>query len=224
MVTGPLRGRLRPEKGDGLGESEAIRRAYQVVADLSASAVSILLQGETGTGKEVMARAIHSSSPYREGPFIALNCAAMPAALLESELFGHTRGAFTDAKNATKGLLVQASGGTLLLDEIGELPLEVQPKLLRALQERRVRPLGGVAKIPFDCRVIAATNRDLHGEVLAKRFREDLYYRLDVVRITVPALRERGGEVLLLARRASHSAGARPTLIGIESPEPSARS
>ena len=182
-----------------LGQSEAIREVYKVVADLSDSSASVLLQGETGTGKEVIARAIHESSRFKLGPFVALNCAAMPAGLLESELFGHARGAFTDARSATKGLLVQANGGTLLLDEIGELPLEMQPKLLRALQERTVRPVGGSTDVRFDCRLITATNRDLDAEVSAKRFRQDLYYRLDVVRITVPPLRERADDILLLA-------------------------
>jgi DNA-binding NtrC family response regulator len=125
-----------------LGQSEAIREVYRVIAGLSDSSASVLLQGETGTGKEVIARAIHENSRFKHGPFVALNCAAMPAGLLESELFGHARGAFTDARSATKGLLVQANGGTLLLDEIGELPLAMQPKLLRALQERTVRPWG----------------------------------------------------------------------------------
>jgi two-component system response regulator HydG len=183
-----------------VGQSEGIRQVYRLVADLSASAASVLLQGETGTGKEIIARAIHASSHFSGGPFVALNCAAMPAGLLESELFGHAKGAFTDAKGSSKGLLVEANGGTLLLDEIGELPLAMQPKLLRALQERTVRPVGQHEEVPFNCRVITATNRDLSVEVSAKRFREDLFYRLDVVRITVPPLRERGDDILLLAR------------------------
>jgi two-component system response regulator HydG len=124
----------------------------------------------------------------------------MPGALLESELFGHTRGAFTDAKAARTGLFEQASGGTLFLDEIGELPIEMQPKLLRALQERTVRPIGGNVEVPFDARIVTATNRDLEAEVDEKRFREDLYYRINVVRVDAPALRERGGDVLLLAQ------------------------
>ena len=183
-----------------LGQSAPMRDVYQLVADLSGSLASILLQGESGTGKEVIAHAIHDSSHVKDGPFVALNCAAMPAGLLESELFGHMRGAFTDAKTSSKGLFAEANGGTLLLDEIGELPLEMQPKLLRALQERTVRPVGGREEVPFDCRLITATNRDLEHEVTRKRFREDLYYRLDVVRVTVPPLRERGSDILALAR------------------------
>jgi len=183
-----------------VGESPPIRAMYELIANLSGSVASVIIQGETGTGKEIVARTIHDNSRLKSGPFVALSCAAIPAGLLESELFGHVRGAFTDARSARTGLLVQANGGTFLLDEIGELPPAMQPKLLRALQERTVRPIGGREEIPFDCRVIAATNRDLDVEVAEKRFREDLYYRLDVVRITVPPLRERGEDILLLAR------------------------
>jgi two-component system response regulator HydG len=183
-----------------IGQSPAIRRVYQLIAELRGSTASVLLEGETGTGKELIARAIHDNSRFKRGPFVALNCAAMPAGLLETELFGHARGAFTDARTSSKGLLLEANGGTLLLDEIGELPLPMQPKLLRALQERTVRPVGQHEEIPFDCRLITATNRDLGAEVAAKRFREDLFYRLDVVRITVPPLRERGEDILLIAQ------------------------
>lgn len=183
-----------------LGKCTAMHRVYQVITGLSGSLASVVVQGETGTGKEIIARALHANSRFKDGPFVALSCAAMPAGLLESELFGHARGSFTDAKTARKGLFVEANGGTLLLDEIGELPLVLQPKLLRALQERKVRPVGEHAEIPFDCRIVAATNRDLEVEVREKRFREDLFYRLNVVRITVPPLRERGDDILLLAR------------------------
>jgi two-component system response regulator HydG len=176
-----------------------MRKVRRLVLDLADSVASVVIQGETGTGKEIIAHALHSTSALSAGPFIALNCAAMPAGLLETELFGHARGAFTDAKTAKKGLLLQAEGGTIFLDEIGELPLLMQPKLLRALQERSVRPVGDHHEIPFNCRIIAAANQDLELEVKAKRFREDLYYRLDVVRITVPPLRARGDDVLLLA-------------------------
>jgi DNA-binding NtrC family response regulator len=183
-----------------LGESQAMRRVFDLVTRVADSDASVLIMGESGTGKELIARAVHAQSSRREGPFLAVNCAAMPGALLESELFGHTRGAFTDAKAARTGLFEQASGGTLFLDEIGELPIEMQPKLLRALQERTVRPIGGNVEVPFDARIVTATNRDLEAEVDEKRFREDLYYRINVVRVDAPALRERGGDVLLLAQ------------------------
>jgi DNA-binding NtrC family response regulator len=182
-----------------LGKSLAIRRVHALIKDLSGSLASVLLQGETGTGKEVVARAIHAHSSVRHGPFVPVNCAAIPAELLESEFFGHTRGAFTDAKVARTGYLVEANGGTLLLDEIGELPLAMQPKLLRALQERKVRPVGAAAEVPFDCRLITATNRNLEREIAERRFREDLYYRIHVIAVAVPPLRARGDDILLLA-------------------------
>jgi two-component system response regulator HydG len=177
-----------------------MRRVFALVSRVADSEAGVLIHGETGTGKELIARAIHENGRRKEGPFIAINCAAVPASLIESELFGHERGAFTDAKVQRTGLFVQANGGTLFLDEIGELPLEVQPKLLRALQERKVRPVGSNREIPFDARLIAATNRVLEDEVYEKRFREDLFYRINVVKIDVPPLRERGGDVLHLAR------------------------
>ncbi|HYJ09567.1 MAG TPA: sigma-54 dependent transcriptional regulator [Polyangiaceae bacterium] len=183
-----------------LGESGGMRELRKLIIDLADSAASVVIQGETGTGKELIARALHATSRLSDGPFVAVNCAAMPAGLLESELFGHARGAFTDAKTATRGLLVQANDGTLLLDEIAELPLALQPKLLRALQERTVRPVGEHREIAFNCRLIAAASQNLELEVKAKRFREDLYYRLEVVRIVVPPLRARGEDVLLLAQ------------------------
>jgi DNA-binding NtrC family response regulator len=182
-----------------VGESDGMLKVRKLIVDLSGSLASVLIQGETGTGKEIIAHALHLTSRLSAGPFIALNCAAIPAGLLESELFGHARGAFTDARSAKKGLLAQADGGTLLLDEVTELPLPMQPKLLRALQERTVRPLGGHQEIPFNCRLITAANQDLDREIEAKRFREDLFYRLDVVRIAVPPLRARGADILLLA-------------------------
>ncbi len=183
-----------------VGQSGAMRRVYELITRVGESDASVLIHGETGTGKELIARAIHVRSRRTEGPFVAINCAAVPHSLLESELFGHARGAFTDAKVQRTGLFVQASGGTLFLDEIGELPLDVQPKLLRALQERKVRPVGANQEIPFDARIVAATNRNLEDEVYEKRFREDLYYRINVVKIDVPPLRERGGDVLHLAQ------------------------
>ncbi len=183
-----------------VGQSAAMRRVYELINRVGESDASVLIHGETGTGKELIARAIHAKSRRKNGPFVAINCAAVPHSLLESELFGHARGAFTDAKAQRTGLFVQASGGTLFLDEIGELPIDVQPKLLRALQERKVRPVGANSEIPFDARIVAATNRNLEDEVYEKRFREDLYYRINVVKIDVPPLRERGGDVLHLAQ------------------------
>ena len=167
------------------------------VADSDAT---VLVTGESGTGKELVARALHHLSPRRDQPFVAINCAAMPAPLLESELFGHVRGAFTDAKHSRAGLFVQAARGHVFLDEIGEMPIEMQVKLLRVLQERKVRPVGGDEEVPFEARVIAATNRDLETEVEDKRFREDLFYRINVVAIPVPPLRARAGDILLLAQ------------------------
>jgi two-component system response regulator HydG len=186
--------------GQIIGASPAMRSVFDLVGRVADSDASVLITGESGTGKELIARAVHDQSARRGGPFLAVNCAAMPPALLESELFGHARGAFTDAKATRTGLFVQADGGTLFLDEIGELPLEMQPKLLRALQERKVRPIGSNAEQTFDARIVTATNRDLEAEVDQKRFREDLYYRINVVRVDAPPLRERGGDVLLLAQ------------------------
>jgi len=198
-----------PNQGGVVGSSRAIKQVHEVIARLSASDVAVLVQGETGVGKEVVARRIHETSPHKDGPFVAINCAAVPPALLESELFGHARGAFTDARTDRVGLFVQAGRGTLFLDEIGELPLELQPKLLRALQERRVRPVGANAEVSFGARVITASNRDLEEEVHEKRFREDLFYRINVVRVLVPPLRERDRDVLELAHHFLQRDGAR---------------
>jgi two-component system response regulator HydG len=182
-----------------IGTSRAMQRVHEVIGRVAGSDATVVIQGETGVGKELIARRIHETSLASGGPFVAINCAAVPPTLLESELFGHARGAFTDAKSERAGLFVQANHGTLFLDEIGELPLEIQPKLLRALQERTVRPVGANAEVAFDARIIAASHRDLEDEVEEKRFREDLYYRINVVRVRVPALRERDGDVLELA-------------------------
>jgi DNA-binding NtrC family response regulator len=177
-----------------------MRTVYDLIERVADSEANVMITGESGTGKELVAHALHTRSLRRNGPFVAVNCAAVPETLLESELFGHSRGAFTDARQARTGLFVQGNGGTLFLDEVAEMPLGVQPKLLRALQERRVRPVGGNTELPFDARLVTATNRDLEQDVAHKHMREDLFYRINVVRIDVPPLRDRGSDVLLLAQ------------------------
>ncbi len=173
------------------------------------SDATILITGETGTGKELAARALHRLGRRRAGPFVAVNCAALPEPLVESELFGHARGAFTDARMARTGLFVQASGGTLLLDDIGDMPLGIQPKLLRALQERAVRPVGGDSEVPVDVRVVTTSNRDLHAAIEEGRFRPDLYFRVSVIQVELEEVERRhilrvmdavGGNKTLAAR------------------------
>ncbi|MEO8212358.1 MAG: sigma-54 dependent transcriptional regulator [Myxococcales bacterium] len=183
-----------------LGASSAMKAVYALLERVAESDASVLITGESGTGKEMVARALHRRGRRSAGPFVAVNCAAMPEALLESELFGHVKGAFTDARTARTGLFVKASGGTLFLDEIGELPLPLQPKLLRALQERAVRPVGSDDEVPFQVRLVAATNRDLETAVEERRFREDLFFRINVIHVEMPPLRARGSDVLLLAQ------------------------
>jgi DNA-binding NtrC family response regulator len=203
--------------GKLIGGSAAMTRVYDILGRIADSPATVLVTGESGTGKEVAARALHERGPRRERPFVAINCSAVPEALLESELFGHARGAFTDARAARAGLLLQANGGTLLLDEIGDMPLSLQPKLLRALQERTLRPVGGDEEIPFDVRIIATTNRELRALVEEERFREDLYFRINVIHIEMPPLRARGGDVLLLAQHFIdlHAARAAKRVTGI---------
>jgi DNA-binding NtrC family response regulator len=183
-----------------VGTSSALRETTRMIRQVADSDATVLITGESGTGKELVARALHDLSPRRSAPFVAINCGAMPAPLLESELFGHVRGAFTDAKTSRPGLFLQAGEGTILLDEVGEMPLEMQVKLLRVLQERTVRPVGGDEEVPFAARVVTATNRDLATEVEERRFREDLFYRINVVAIEVPPLRERTADIAVLAR------------------------
>jgi two-component system response regulator HydG len=184
-----------------VGTSAPIREMSAMIRRVADVDATVLITGESGTGKELVARALHDLSPARRNaPFVAINCGAVPANLLESELFGHVRGAFTDAKASRPGLFLQAKNGTIFLDEIGEMPLEMQVKLLRVLQERTVRPVGGDEEIPFEARVITATNRDLETEVDEQRFREDLFYRINVVAISVPPVRSRGADIVLLAQ------------------------
>ncbi len=182
-----------------VGESVAMARLRQEIAQVARSDAAVLVNGESGTGKELVAKAIHSESNRRDGPFIPVNCAGIPPELMESEFFGHEAGAFTGARQARKGLFAEASGGTLLLDEIGEMPLSLQAKLLRVLQEGRVKPVGAEREEPVDVRIIAATHVDLLDAVSRGAFREDLYYRLETLVLTVTPLRERGDDVELLA-------------------------
>jgi DNA-binding NtrC family response regulator len=181
-----------------IGESPAMERLRDRLRRIGASDVTVLISGESGSGKEIVARILHSQR--ESGPFVAVSCSAIPRHLMESEFFGHARGAFTGASGDRTGLLLQASGGTVFLDEIGDMPLELQAKLLRALQQRTVRPLGQREELRFDARVMAATSRDLEKEVAEGRFRQDLYFRLNVMRVAVPSLRERGNDILLLAQ------------------------
>jgi DNA-binding NtrC family response regulator len=183
-----------------VGNAPALRRVSLAVQRAAGSDATVLLEGESGTGKELFARAVHALSPRRDGPFVAINCAAIPEGLLESELFGYEKGAFTGAGGRKFGRFEVADSGTIFLDEIGDLPLSLQAKILRALEERSFERVGGTATIRVDVRVVAATNRDLRSAVASRRFREDLYFRLSVFPITIPPLRDRAEDILLLAR------------------------
>jgi DNA-binding NtrC family response regulator len=208
-------GAVAPSNEDGrpqvaiIGESAAIRGVIEMIERVARTSATVLVTGESGTGKEVVARLLHGSSGRSTGPFIAVNCGAIPESLIESELFGHVKGAFTGAHETRAGKFVQAHGGTLFLDEIGELPLSMQVKLLRVLQEREVTPIGEGRAKSVDIRVVAATNVDLELMVGQGRFRQDLYYRLEVLPIRLPSLRERGDDIVPLARHFLDSANQR---------------
>lgn len=184
-----------------LGESQVMMDLFSRLERIADTETSVLILGESGSGKELTARALHANSRRRDMPFVAINCSALPENLLESELFGHVKGAFTDARQNRKGLLQTADRGTLFLDEIADLPMSLQPKLLRALEERTFRPVGSNEELGFDVRVIAATNTNLEQAMQQGRFREDLYYRLNVIRLDIPPLKQRGTDILLLARK-----------------------
>ncbi len=203
-----------------VGDSQAMQQVRSMVEKVARSMAPVLVHGESGTGKELVARAIHDCSPRTAGPFVAVNCGAIPEALLEAEFFGYRKGAFTGATEDREGFFQAAQGGTLFLDEIGDLPLLMQSKLLRVIQERAVRPLGAATETPVNVRIVSATHRDLGAEVQAGRFRQDLYYRLNVIRIAVPPLRERIGDLpgicAAVIERIARDAGVTPvpTLAG----------
>ncbi|HJL02267.1 MAG TPA: sigma 54-interacting transcriptional regulator [Polyangiaceae bacterium LLY-WYZ-15_(1-7)] len=196
--------------GELVGRSLPMRRVFGMLSRCAKSEVTVLIEGETGTGKEGAAAAIHTASTRADGPFVVVDCAAIPENLIESELFGHERGAFTGAVSTRKGAFEEAHGGTIFLDEIGELPTDLQPKLLRVLEQRTIRRVGSTQRIPVDVRVVAATNRDLRAEVNDGHFRSDLYYRLAVIRVTLPPLRARGDDFEVLVPTILERLGAGP--------------
>ncbi len=200
-----------------VGRSPAMLEVYKLVARVAVTQSTVLVIGESGTGKELVARALHSNSPRRNGPFVAVNCTALTESLLESELFGHQKGAFTGATEKKRGLFEEATGGTLFLDEIGDVGGKMQAQLLRVLQEGEIRRVGGGESVKVDARVVAATNRDLEDEVRAGRFREDLYFRLNVVTVRLPPLRERRSDVRILAQHflAKYAAREKRELLGV---------
>lgn len=202
---------------DGIiGQSTSLAEVFKVLGKVAPTDSTVLVTGESGTGKELLVRALHSNSSREDKPFVPINCGAIPKELLESELFGHEKGAFTHAIRSRPGRFELADGGTIFLDEIGEMDLSLQVKILRVLQEKEIERVGGSGSKKVDVRIVAATNRDLEAEVAAGRFREDLYYRLNVIPLHLPPLRERGGDVLVLARHfLTHFCGKkkRPVLV-----------
>jgi len=202
----------RLEESEGIpniiGEHPKIKEVFRIISKIAPTNSTVLIYGESGTGKEMVARAIHDRSPRKGHPFFAINCAAIPDTLMESELFGHEKGSFTGASSREIGLFEAADGGTVFLDEIGEMNVGMQAKLLRAIQEKEIRRVGGKVNIPVDVRIISATNKDLEGEIRRGYFREDLFYRLNVLRINLPPLRERGSDIVALAEHFVRKYGA----------------
>ena len=194
----------KPEPADRfeglIGSSPVLQKLFDQIRKIAPITANVLITGESGTGKELVAQAIHRHSDRKDGPFVGINCAAIPENLMESELFGHAKGAFTDARTERKGLFQQAQGGTSFLDEIGDFPLSLQAKLLRAMEQRTVRPVGSDKEVSFDARILTATNRDLDVAVEEGRYREDFYFRINVIQLDLPPLRSRGNDVLLIAR------------------------
>jgi DNA-binding NtrC family response regulator len=213
-----LREKIKSKQGFGsiIGRSPEMEKLYRIVAKAAHSTHPVLILGESGTGKELVARSIHFSGPFRDKPFIPVDCGSLVPTLIESELFGHTKGAFTGAQHAKDGLLSIAQGGTVFLDEVGELPVDLQAKLLRAIQEKEIRPVGSTKHISIDVRILAATNRDLEEGVAQGTFRRDLYYRLNVLSLRIPSLRERRQDIPILAthflERQSRASGTERTL------------
>jgi two-component system response regulator HydG len=213
-----LREKIKSKQGFGsiIGRSPEMEKLYRMVAKAAHSTHAVLILGESGTGKELVARSIHFSGPFRDKPFIPVDCGSLVPTLIESELFGHTKGAFTGAQHAKDGLLSIAEGGTVFLDEVGELPIDLQAKLLRAIQEKEIRPVGSTKHIPINVRILAATNRDLEEGVSQGTFRRDLYYRLNVLSLRIPSLRERRQDIPILAthflERQTRSSGNERTL------------
>src|SRR5437660_8751547 len=195
-----LREKVKSKQGFGgiVGRAPEMEKLYRIISKAANSAHPVLILGESGTGKEMVARSIHYSGPFRDKPFIPVDCGSLVPTLIESELFGYVRGAFTGANQSKDGLLAMAEGGTIFLDEVGELPIDLQAKMLRALQEKEIRPVGSTRRVPINVRILAATNRDLEHAVMQRSFRRDLYFRLNVLNLRIPALRERRQDIPLL--------------------------